>query len=155
MYSKHTHKPLNIKWDRGAQNTLTTEWRKAGIWFKDDKVYDVSGHFIAELDEFYSDDKWKLHREDGSVKVTDSKEGCLAAAKPEVEEEYQNYCVECMPDYFEDQVTTFVVPITPIYLKSTRNFGRGGIGVAFNGVKYDPPAPTPCNISSSYHCTFG
>jgi len=115
---------------------------KAGIWFKDDKVYDVSGHFIANLDEFYSDEKWKLYREDGTIKVTDTKEGCLAAAKPEVEEAYHNYCVECLPEYFKNQVTTFVIPTTPIYLKSTQNFNQGGIGIAFNGVNYDPPAPT-------------
>ncbi len=115
---------------------------KAGIWFKDDKVYDVSGHFIANLDEFYRDNKWKLYREDGTIKVTDTEEGCLAAAKPEVEEEYHNYCVECLPEYFKDQVTTFVIPITPKYLKTAQSFGRGGIGLAFNGVKYDPPAPT-------------
>ena len=115
---------------------------KAGIWFKDDKVYDVSGHFIANLNEFYSDDKWKLYREDGTIKVTDTEEGCIAAAKPEVDEEYHNYCVECLPEYFKDQVTTFVIPVTPKYLKTTQSFGRGGIGVAFNGVKYDPPAPT-------------
>ncbi|CAZ97467.1 YHYH protein [Zobellia galactanivorans] len=115
---------------------------KAGIWFKDDKVYDVSGHFIAKLDEFYSDDKWKLYREDGTIKVTDTEEGCLAAAKPNVEEEYHNHCVECLPEYFKDQVTTFVIPVTPKYIKTAQSFGRGGIGVAFNGVKYDPPAPT-------------
>ncbi|WP_107037770.1 YHYH protein [Brumimicrobium mesophilum] len=115
---------------------------KAGIWFENDKVYDVSGHFIANLDEFYSDDKWKLFREDGSVKVTDSEISCLAAAKPDVEEKYHNHCVECLPEYFKDQVTTFVIPVNPQYLKKTQSFGRGGIGVAFNGVKYDPPAPT-------------
>ncbi|WP_299902059.1 YHYH protein [uncultured Aquimarina sp.] len=115
---------------------------KAGIWFKDDKVYDVSGHFIANLDQFYSDDKWKLYREDGTIKVTNTEEGCLAAAKPEVEEEYHNYCVECLPEYFKEQITTFVIPATPKYLKTTQSFGRGGIGLAFNGVNYDPPAPT-------------
>jgi len=86
---------------------------KGGIWFKDGKVFDVSGHFIAELNEFYRDDKWKLYREDGSVKVTDSEEGCLGAAKPDVEEEYQNHCVECLPEYFKNQVTTFVIPVPP------------------------------------------
>ena len=115
---------------------------KAGIWFKDDKVYDVSGHFIANLDEFYSDNKWKLYREDGTIKVTDTEEGCVAAAKPDVDEEYHNYCVECLPEYFKDQVTTFIIPITPKYLKTTQSFGRDGIGLAFNGVNYDPPAPT-------------
>ncbi|MGB0404308.1 MAG: YHYH protein [Salibacteraceae bacterium] len=115
---------------------------KAGIWFKDDKVYDVSGHFITNLDEFYSDDKWKLYREDGTINFTDTEEGCLAAAKPNVEEEYHNFCVECLPEYFKDQVTTFVIPVTPKYVKAVQSFGRGGIGLAFNGVKYDPPAPT-------------
>jgi len=115
---------------------------KAGIWFKDGKVYDVSGHFIAELDEFYKDEKWHLYREDGSIKVTDTKEGCLAAAKPNVEEEYQNYCVECLPEYFKDQITTFYIPVNPVYQQSSSRFGRGGIGLAFNGVKFDPPAPT-------------
>lgn len=115
---------------------------KAGIWFKDDKVYDVSGHFIANLDEFYSDDQWKLYREDGTVKYTDTEEACLAAAKPDVDEEYHNYCVECLPEYFKEQVTNFVIPATPKYLKTVQNFGNGGIGMAFNGVNYDPPAPT-------------
>jgi hypothetical protein len=115
---------------------------KAGIWFKDHRVYDVSGHFIANLDEFYSDDKWKLYREDGTIKVTDTEDACLAAAKPNVDEEYHNYCVECLPEYFKDQITTFVIPATPKYLKTTQSFGRGGIGIAFNGVNYDPPAPT-------------
>ena len=35
----------------------------AGIWFKNDSVYDVSGHFIAQLDEFNTDERWKLYIE--------------------------------------------------------------------------------------------
>ncbi|WP_435654309.1 YHYH protein [Cellulophaga baltica] len=115
---------------------------KGGLWFKDDKVYDVSGHFIAQLDEFYSDDKWKLYREDGTVKYTETEKACLAAAKPDVEEAYNNYCVECLPEYFKDQVTTFFIPVKPVYLNTSQNLGRTGIGIAFNGVNFDPPAPT-------------
>ncbi|WP_372753073.1 YHYH protein [Mariniflexile sp.] len=114
---------------------------KAGIWFDNGNVYDVSGHFIANLDTFYSDDKWKLYREDGSIKVTETLEGCLSAAKPEVEEAYQNYCVECLPEFFEHQVTTFVIPVHPIYQDIPQRLGRNGLGVALNGVKFDPPAP--------------
>ena len=121
---------------------------KGGLWFSDGKVYDVSGHFIANLDEFYSDDKWKLYREDGTIRVTETEEGCLAAAKPDVEEEYNNYCVECLPEYFKDQVTTFVIPVKPTYLNTTQSFGRNAIGVAFNGVKYDPPAPTDAILAA-------
>ncbi|MRH99662.1 YHYH protein [Kriegella sp. EG-1] len=115
---------------------------KAGIWFSEGKVYDVSGHFIANLDEFYKDEKWKLFREDGSIKVTESLEECLGAAKPNVEEAYHNYCVECLPDYFKNQTTTYTIPINPMYQENSQRFGRGGIGLAFNGVKFDPPAPT-------------
>ncbi len=115
---------------------------KTGIWFRDGKVYDVDGHFIAELAEFYEDDKWKLFREDGSVKVTETQEECEGAAKPNVEEEYNNYCVECKPEYYKDQITTYTIPVTPVYQTEANKFGRGAIGVAFNGVNYDPPAPT-------------
>lgn len=115
---------------------------KGGLWFKDDKVYNVDGHFIANLNEFYNDDKWKLYREDGSVKYTATKEACLGAAKPDVEDEYKNHCVECLPEYFNNQVTTFVIPVKPVYYNESEKFGRGGLGVALNGVKFDPPAPT-------------
>ncbi|MBF4983857.1 YHYH protein [Nonlabens mediterrranea] len=127
---------------------ITDGDENSGIWFDNGSVYDVSGHFIATLDEFYNDDKWLLYREDGNVKYTNSKDGCLAAAKPDVEEAYQNYCVECLPEYFKDQQTTFVIPVTPVYLNTTQSFGRGGIGVAFNGVNYDPPAPTDAILAA-------
>lgn len=115
---------------------------RGGIWFHDGKVYDVSGHFIANLDEFYQDDQWELYRDDGTIKVTKTKEGCLAAAKPNVEATYHNYCVECLPEYFKDQETTYVIPVKPRYLNKSQELGRSGVGVAFNGVKFDPPAPT-------------
>ena len=121
--------------------TIEDSKEKGGIWFKDGKVYDVSGHFITTLAEFYSDDKWKLYREDGTVKYTATKEGCLAAAKPDVEEAYQNFCVECLPEYFKHQETTFIIPVKPVYYTSTEKFRRNAVGVALNGVKYDPPAP--------------
>lgn len=121
---------------------LSDAEKHGGIWFKDGKVYDVSGHFIAELAEFYQDDKWELYRPDSTIKVTDTKEACLSAAKPNVEKAYQNYCVECLPEYFKNQVTTFVIPVSPSYRSHPLRFGRNGIGLAFNGVKFDPPAPT-------------
>jgi len=114
----------------------------AGVWFDNGKVYDVSGHFIAHLDEFYNDEKWKLYNQDGSIRVTKTKEGCLAAAKPDVEEAYQNYCVECLPEYFSHQNVTFYIPVNPVYIGKAQRIGRGGLGLALNGVKYDPPAPT-------------
>ena len=115
---------------------------KGGIWFKDDKVYDVDGHFIANLKEFYSDEEWALFREDGSVKVTKTQEECEAAARPDVDEKYNNYCVECLPDYYREKVSTYIIPVKPMYLENSNALGRNGIGVAFNGVNFDAPAPT-------------
>lgn len=66
----------------------------------------------------------------------------MATAKPETKEEYPFYGVKCLPAYFKDQVTTVVIPATPKNLKTTQSFGRNGIGLAFNGVNYEPPAPT-------------
>lgn len=113
-----------------------------GIWFEDGKVYDVDGHFIAELAEFYSDDEWELFRRDSTIKVTKTKAECEGAAKPDVEEEFQNYCVECLPEYYKNQVTTYTIPVNPVFKNSSTRFRRGGIGLAFNGVNFDPPAPT-------------
>ncbi|APX99809.1 YHYH protein [Lacinutrix venerupis] len=115
---------------------------KGGIWFKEGKVYDVDGHFIANLKEFYSDEEWALFREDGSVKVTKTQEECEGAAKPDVDEEYNNYCVECLPDYYKEKVSTFYIPVKPLYLENSNPLGRNGIGIAFNGVNFDAPAPT-------------
>ncbi len=115
---------------------------KGGIWFKDDKVYDVDGHFIANLKEFYSDEEWALFREDGSVKVTTTQEECEAAARPDVDEKYNNYCVECLPSYYKEKVSTYIIPVKPMYLESSNTLGRNGIGVAFNGVNFEAPAPT-------------
>lgn len=121
---------------------------KGGIWFEDGNVYDVDGHFIAEIATFYNDDQWKLFREDGSVKYTQTQEECEGAAKPDVEEAYQNYCVECLPKYYKDQVTTYTIPVTPKYTNREQRFRRGTIGVAFNGVNFDPPAPTEAILAA-------
>ena len=115
---------------------------KGGIWFKDDKVYDVDGHFIANLKEFYSDEEWALFREDGSIKVTTTQEECEAAARPDVDEKYNNYCVECLPSYYKEKVSTYIIPVKPMYLESANSLGRNGIGIAFNGVNFEAPAPT-------------
>ncbi len=144
---------------------------KGGLWFKDGKVYDVDGKFIANLDAFYNDPQWKLYREDGTVKVTKTREACEAAARPDVAEEYNNYCVECSPAFYSDFKTTYLIPVNPVYLGTGTPMGNrpprgerppegdrpppprdgngppggggGGLplGLALNGVRFDPPAP--------------
>ncbi|WP_309735126.1 YHYH protein [Chamaesiphon sp. OTE_75_metabat_556] len=121
---------------------------KGGIWFKDGKVYDVNGTFISSLANFYSDPKWKLVNDDGSIRVTTTKAAFEAAARPEVDPRYHNYCVEGRPEWYTVKETTYTIPVTPIYQQTPTSLGRDGIGVAFNGVKFDAPAPLGAILSA-------
>ncbi|QDU80115.1 hypothetical protein Pla110_18370 [Polystyrenella longa] len=131
-----------------APKHVTDGKDKGGIWIKDGHVYDVSGEFVAHLDELYDDPEWNLVREDGSIKVTDTKEVFDLAARPNVDPRYHNHAVECPPDIIEWQSNhnVYVIPVNPVYRSVATDFhsvgdGHGPVGVAFNGVKYDPPAP--------------
>ncbi len=114
---------------------------KGGIWFKDGKVYEIDGPFLANLATFYDDPAWNVVREDGTIRVTDTKEAFEAAARPDVDPKYNNYVVVGKPEWYPNVVTTYVIPATPVYNEQPNSFGRGPVGVAFNGVRYDPPAP--------------
>jgi hypothetical protein len=100
--------------------------------------------FIKNLGTFYSDAVWKLYNTDGSIKVTNTKAACEAAARPNVDAAYNNYCVECQPSYTTGIKKTFYIPVKPVKLSSTASIQGMGtvVGVAFNGVNFDPPAPT-------------
>ena len=63
---------------------------KGGVWFEGGKLYDVDGAFIKNLATFYSDAVWKLYNTDGSIKVTNTKAACEAAARPNVDPAYNN-----------------------------------------------------------------
>lgn len=117
---------------------------KGGIWFEGGKVYDVDGAFVKNLATFYSDAVWKLYNTDGSIKVTNTKAACEAAARPDVDPAYNNYCVECQPSYTSGIKKTYYIPVKPVKLSSSAStMGMGTvIGIAFNGVNFDPPAPT-------------
>jgi hypothetical protein len=151
---------------------------KGGIWFHEGKVFDVDGPFIRDIANFYGDPKWKLYRDDGSIRVTDTKEAFEAAARPDVDPLFNNYVVEGRPEWIDRKVFEYVIPVQPVYQaepiligppqRGTRPDGppprgRGGpppgprgrsagdpqpggpgqmvLGVAFNGVQFDPPAP--------------
>lgn len=118
-----------------------------GIWFDKGRIYDVDGEFVKNLASFYNDAKWKLYSSDGSIRVTNSKEACQAAARPDVDPQYNNYCVECQPSYFSSIRMTYYIPVKPIKLNSSTSLAGGApgssiVGIAFNGVNFDPPAPT-------------
>ena len=150
MFYKITIKPQPKEHETGpwCPKTITDSKDNGGVWFKDGHLYDVNGYFIAHLDEFYSDPKWKVYHENGNIKITETQEACEGAAKPDVEEEYQNHCVECLPSYYPNVQNTFLIPVEPAYIEKPTRISRGGVGVAFNGVKFDGPAPTHAIIAA-------
>ena len=115
-----------------------------GIWLDNGEVHDVDGTFISNLSTFYNDEKWQLFDEDtGKINVTDTRESCDAAARPNVDPAYQNHCVQCLPEYMEEDATvSYIIPLTPVALtEGTGNTRESGSGVAFNGIRLDGPAP--------------
>jgi hypothetical protein len=78
----------------------------------------------------------------GRVNVTDRKQSCDAAARPDVDPAYHNDCVECLTSYMEDEtVLTYVIPLVPVDAATPVQIGPFvGIGLAFNGIKFDAPA---------------
>ena len=124
---------------------------KSGIWLESGKVYDADGAFISGLADFYDDDAFILFDEaTGEIRVTDSKLSCEAAARPDVAEEYRNYCVECEVDYVEDGTTlTYVIPVQPFAAGTIASrVSRGGVGISFGGARLDAPAPTDAILAA-------
>jgi len=124
-----------------SPRTITDGEETGGIWLKEGQVYNVDGPFVERMAEFYEDPEWRLYRDDGSVRVTDTKEAFEAAARPDVDPRYHNYVVEGRPEWVGRRLTTYVIPVNPIYLAEPNRLGHGALGVAFNGVNFDPPAP--------------
>ena len=131
-----------------APRHVTDGADKGGIWIKDGHVYDVSGEFVAHLDELYNDPKWDMVRKDGSIKVTDTEEAFLLAARPDVDPRYENHVVECPANVtqWKSKENVYVIPVNPVYRSRPTdphrvNGGHGPVGLALNGVKFDPPAP--------------
>ncbi|MGO4907949.1 YHYH protein [Pseudorhodobacter sp. W20_MBD10_FR17] len=116
---------------------------KAGIWLDGGKVFAADGAFMEKLADFYEDKEWSIFDpETGKINVTDSLEACLAAARPDVDPKYNNFCVQCLPEYIADDVTqTYVIPIDPQPLIIGRDNRMAGSGIAANGVRLDAPAP--------------
>lgn len=114
-----------------------------GIWLQDGQVNDVDGDFISGLATFYDDDTWQLFDEaTGEIRVTDTQAACEAAARPDVDPDYNNYCVQCLPEYMSDDATmTYVIPLEPQSTLRTNPTNFSGSGVAYNGIRLDGPAP--------------
>ena len=123
--------------------TIRDGAQAGGVWPEGGVLYDVDGPFVAALDAFYDDPYWKLYESDGSIRVTDSAQACAAAARPDVDEAYTNYCVECQTSYLDaDLAVTYVLPLRPVVAASGPGRTSNPVGVALNGIGFDPPAPT-------------
>jgi len=117
----------------------------SGAWFSKDgegDLIDLTGEFIANLANYYNDPAWKLYDpETGKVRYTATKEACLGAARPDVQEQYKQNCIECELAYLDDDFTrTFLIPTTPIPAARTERVRT--VGIALDGSELAGPAPT-------------
>jgi hypothetical protein len=123
--------------------TTSASPEQAGIWFDGNDVYDVDGPFILGLAELYGDVRWRLYDEDGSVRITDTPEAFFAAARPDVDPQYQNHCVEGRMEWLENGEpvpSTVLIPAAPVVAKNP-NRAHGNLGVTLNGVVIAASAP--------------
>ncbi len=115
-----------------------------GLWIENGQTYELSGAFIADLATFYNDPAWQLFDpQTGDINVTETQEACEAAARPNVDPQYQNHCVECELSYVGGGVSrTYLLPVEPVPLSQPAEIDRRNVlGVALNGIDFDPPAP--------------
>ena len=123
-------------------NVMSTA-AEGGIWLDGGgTVHDVDGAFIENLPTLYDDEAWRLYDPDtGEVNVTDTREACEAAARPDVDPAYRNHCVECSLDYVDGGVpAVLLIPTDPVPADAPGNIGRT-VGVALNGALLAAPAP--------------
>lgn len=133
-------------------NNISDDASAGGIWLEGGEVYDVDGEFIKNMATFYDDNTWLMYDSLGNIYTTETQADCAAAANPNVGPEYKNFCVECLPSYVTGITQTYVFPVKPVKLNQPIQFGGMGgppgsggpsvRGVAFNGVRFDAPAPT-------------
>lgn len=124
--------------------TIYSEAEEAGIWFDGGgDVYDLDGEFITNLANLYGDQNWLLYDPaSGDVNVTDTQAACEAAARPNVDVQYQNHCVECALEYVDGGVTqTLLIPTSPVALATPDDVRVGDVGVSLDGVILAAPAP--------------
>jgi len=128
-----------------------------GLWIERGQTWDLDGAFIAGLAEFYNDDEWLLYDpETGAVNVTDTQESCVGAARPNVDPQYQNHCVECSLEYTGGGVAhTFLVPKVPVARAQPAELaGMGQVGPALNGGYFDAPAPVQAILAAHTIAAF-
>ena len=137
--------------------TITASADEAGIWFDGNGVYDLDGSFISNLAQFYGDPEWKMYDEEGNVNVTDTLEAFEGAARPDVNPQYQNYCVEGRLEWLDGGVpvqTTVVIPVQPVMASSTSSSHPGNFGITLDGVVIAESAPVDAILGAHTIAVF-
>lgn len=74
--------------------------KESGIWFYEGEVVEADGEFFNSLALLYEDDNWQIvDPKTGDIRYMATLEACDAAARPDVAEEHQNNCVQCLIGY--------------------------------------------------------
>lgn len=137
--------------------TITASAADTGIWFDGSGVYDLDGAFIKNLAAFYGDSEWKLYDSAGNVNVTDTQQAFEGAARPDVDAQYQNHCVEgqlaWLPDGQPIQ-TTMVIPLLPVKASSPSSAHPGNFGVTLDGVVIAESAPVDAILGAHTIAAF-
>ena len=138
-------------------DTITTPADQAGIWFDGNGTYDLSGSFIKNLSTFYNDSQWHMYDDLGTVNVTDTKEAFLGAARPDVDPQYQNYCVEGRAEWVnngEPITKTVVLPATPV--RASRSTTADGLdwGITLDGIVIAKSAPVSAILGAHTIASF-
>ena len=141
--------PANYDVGPFCPETTSDMAENGGIWFDGNAVYDLDGAFILGLAELYHDSNWKLYDDNGNVNVTDTAEEFEAAARPDVDPDLQNHCVEGRIEWLENGEpvpTTVLIPTTPVMSDSPS--AGGNWGVTLNGVIIAASAPVDAILSA-------
>jgi len=132
--------------------TTTDDAGVVGSWFSKTgkgELVDLTGEFIVSLDTYYEDSNWNLYDpETGKVRYTDTQQACFGAARPDVEEQYMQNCIECELSYLDDDFSrTYLIPTTPIPANNTERRIRT-VGIALDGAELAGPAPIDAILGS-------
>ncbi len=131
-------------------DTINDTADAGGIWFDGSAVYDIDGQFITDLAATYNDDNWKMYDEDGNVLVTETAEEFEAAARPDVDPDLQNHCVEGALEWLDNGepiTSTVLIPTVPVAADSPAA-PRGNLGVTLDGVVIAESAPVDAILSA-------
>ncbi|TDT43839.1 YHYH protein [Maribacter spongiicola] len=121
-----TSTPTDHEMGPWCPDNISDDASAGGIWLEDGKVYDVDGTFVKNLSTFYDDETWMMYdNETGAITKTSSKQECEDAANPNVGEEYENFCVECLPSYLGEITHTYYIPVTPKKAAKPYAFSNG------------------------------